>query len=43
MEGDMNNLYLYDQAEYGDFGEIPPEFRPDERNVFLYFMKFVQF
>ena len=30
----MNNLYLYDQSEYGDYGEIPPEFRPDERTMF---------
>lgn len=30
----MNNLYVYDQSEYADYGDIPPEFRPDERNMF---------
>ena len=34
MDREMNNLYLYDQNEYGDYGDIPPEFRPDERNMF---------
>lgn len=32
----MNNLLLYDNNEYPEFGEIPPEFRPDERNAFSF-------
>lgn len=32
FEHEMNNLLLYDNNEYPEFGEIPPEFRPDERS-----------
>ena len=34
VEREMNNLYTYDQSAYDDYGDIPPEFRPDERSVF---------
>jgi len=35
---EMNNLLLYDNYENGnDFSDIPPEFRPDERNTFSCF------
>ena len=33
---EMNNLLLYDNQEYQEFDEMPPEFRPDERNAFSY-------
>ena len=36
FEHEMNNLLLYDNNEYPEFGEIPPEFRPDERNAFSF-------
>ena len=29
----MNNLLLYDNNEYTNFSDIPPEFRPDERKT----------